>query len=201
VQPQERSLPMGADIGGRHTVTGVITIPTPRHTVALTMATVIITARRITTTTPAPTAGMGVPTARTALRIGGLATILTRERTREAVRSQPLMAAEVQRRPITRTQERTRRRDKVRVRMRNGGVRMCRGETRALPRAITRRPMEQWLVPRLRREEKRLPPVRSGEIRQPGKLPAVTCMPHTMAMFTKTRGTVGRSTTTVVGTR
>ena len=168
---------------------------------ALTTATVIITARLITTTTPEPMDGMGVLTARTDLRIGALVTILTRERTHEAVLSRLLTAAEVQHKLIIHTPAPMRRRDKVRVRMRNGGVRMCRGETRALPRAITRRPMEQWLVPRRRREEKRLPPVRSGEIRQPGKLPAVTCMPHTMAMFTKTRGTVGRSTTTVVGTR
>ena len=168
---------------------------------ALMTATVIITARLTTITIRELTAGMGALTVPMDRRIGGLVIILIQARTLEVVPSRLLMAPEVQHKLIIHTPAPMRRRDKVQVPQPNGAVRMFRGETRALPRAITRRPMEQWLVPRLRREEKRLPPVRSGEIRQPGKLPAVTCMPHTMAMFTKTRGTVGRSTTTVVGTR
>src|SRR5215467_2187087 len=103
VLPQERSWLTGVAIGGRHTVAGVITIRTPRHTVALTTATVIITARLITITTPAPMAGMGALMARTDLRIGGLVTILTQERTLEAVPSRPPMAAEVQHKRITHT--------------------------------------------------------------------------------------------------
>src|SRR5215813_8727518 len=201
VLPPERSWLTGAAIGGRHTVAGVITIRTPGHTVALTTATVIITGRLTTITIRELTAGMGALTVRTDQRRGELVIILIQARTPEAVPSRLLMEAEVPRRRTIHTQAPTHRPDKALVRMRSGVARMFRGETRALPRAITRRPMEQWLVPRLRREEKRLPRVRSGEIRQPGKLPAVTCMPHTMAMFTRTPGTVGRSTTTVVGTR
>src|SRR5215467_8373352 len=79
LQP-ERSWLTGVAIGGRHTVTEVTTIPTQRHTVALTTATVITTARLIMTTTPAPMAGMGVLMARTDLRIGVLVTILTQAR-------------------------------------------------------------------------------------------------------------------------
>src|SRR5262249_22259700 len=106
-------------------------------------ATVIITARLTTITIRELTAGMGALTVPTDRRIGGLVTILTRERTPEAVLSRLLMAPEVPRRRTILTPAPMPRRDKGRGRMRNGGVRMCRGETRALPRAITRRPMEQ----------------------------------------------------------
>src|SRR4030095_10253619 len=110
----ERSLPMEVAIGGRRTVVGATTIPTPRRTVALTGAMVIILMRRLTMiTTPEPTAGKGRLTVLRDRRLPGLVTIPTRARTREAVRSQHRMAAEAQRRPITRTQEHTRRRDKV----------------------------------------------------------------------------------------
>src|SRR5215813_4818624 len=185
---------MEAAIGGRHTVTEVTTTRTRRHTVARITATVITTARLITITTPEPMDGTGVLMARTDLRIGAQVIILIQARTPEAVLSRLLMGPEAQHKRIIHTPAPTRRRDKVQARTLNGAVRMFREETRALPRAITQRPMEQWLAPRLRREEKRLAPVRSGEIRQLGKLPAVTCMPHTMAMFTRTLGTVGRST-------
>jgi hypothetical protein len=133
---------MGAAIGGRHTVTGVITIPTPRHTVAHTMATVIITARPITTTTPEPMDGKRVRLARTDQRPGGLVTILTRERTHEAVLSRLLMVPEVQHKRIIHIPAPMRRRDKVQVPQPNGEARMCRVETRVLPRAITLPPME-----------------------------------------------------------
>ena len=142
VQPRERSLPMEVAIGGRHTATRVIITRTQRRTAVPTMATVIITARLITTTTPALTAGMGVPTARTDPRVGGLVTILTRERTHEAVLSRLLMAPEVQHKHIIHTPALMRRRDKVRVRMLNGAAPTFREETKALPWAIIRLLME-----------------------------------------------------------
>src|SRR5262245_5787779 len=196
----ERSLPMEVAIGGRRTVVGATTIPTPRRTVALTGAMAIILTRRLTMiTTREPTAGKGRLTALTGRRLPGLVTIPTRARTREAARSQHRMAAEVRRRPITRTQERTRRRDKVRVRMLNGAAPMCREGTKALPWVIIRPLMEQWQVPRLRRAERRPLPARNGETAQSVKLPAATCMPGTTETFTRTQGTAGRSTTTEAG--
>src|SRR5262245_60092469 len=110
VLPPERSWLTGAAIGGRHTAAGVITIRTPRHTAALTMATVITTARLIMTTTPEPMDRMGVPTVPMDRRIGGLVTILTPERTHEAVLSRLLMAPEVQRKHIIHTPAPMRRR-------------------------------------------------------------------------------------------
>src|SRR5438270_6278247 len=125
VQPQERSLPMGAATGGRHTVVVASTIPTLRRTVALTGAMVIILMRRLTMiTTQELTAGTGVPTARTDRPLPVPVTIPTLAHTPEAVRSQRPMAVEVLRRRTTRTRERTRRRDKVRVRMLSGEARM-----------------------------------------------------------------------------
>src|SRR5262245_57365650 len=142
VLPLEPSWPTGAVIGGRHTVTRVITIPTPPHTVALTMATVITTARRITTTTPEPMAGMGVLTVRMDPRIGEPVTILTRAHTLEVVRYPLLTAAEARPKPIIPTPALMRRRDKAPAPQLNGAARMCLAETRALPRAITPLPME-----------------------------------------------------------
>jgi hypothetical protein len=186
---------MEAAIGGRHTVVGASTIPTPRRTVALTGAMVIILMRRLTMITiPVLMAGKGRLTALTDRRLPALVTILTRARTREAVRSQHRMAAEVQRRPITRTQEHTRRRDKVRVRMLNGVAPTYREGTKARPWVIIRPLMEQWQAPRLRREEKRPPRARSGEIARLVKLPAATCMPGTMVMCTRIRVMAGRNT-------
>src|SRR5215831_11913255 len=141
LQP-ERSWQTGVAIGGRRTVTEVTTIPTRRHTVVLTTATVITTERLIMTTTPAPMAGMGVLMARTDRDIGVLVTILTQARTLEAVLSRLLMAPEVQRKRTIHTPAPMRRRDKVPVPPLNGAVRMCREETRALPRAIIPRLME-----------------------------------------------------------
>src|ERR1700757_2218705 len=176
VQPQERSLPMGADIGGRHTAVGATTIPTLRRTVALTGAMVIILMRRLTMiTTREPMAGKGRLTVLTDRRLPALVIILTRARTREAVRSQHRMAAERQARPITRTPEHTRRRDKVRIRMLSGVVPTYREGTKALPWVIIRPLMEQWQARRLRREEKRSPLARSGEMARLAKLPPVIC--------------------------
>lgn len=191
---------MEVAIGGRRTVVGATTIPTPRRTVALTGAMVIILMRRLTMiTTREPTAGKGRLTVLMDRRLPALVTIPTRARTREAVRSQHRMAAEVQRRPITRTPEHTRRRDKVRVRMLNGAAPTYREGTKALPWVIIRTQMEQWQAPRLRRAERWPPLARSGEIAQPVKLPAATCTPGTTETFTRTQGTAGRSTTTEAG--
>src|SRR5215471_21567754 len=118
-------------IGGRHTVTEVTTTHTQRHTVALTMATAITTARLITITTPEPMAGTGVLMARTDQRRGVLVIILTQERTHEAVLSRLLMAPEVQHKRTIHTLAPMPRRDKVQVPQLNGAVRMFREETRA----------------------------------------------------------------------
>ena len=119
---------------------------------------------------------------------------LHRHCTLEVVRFPHLTAAEVQHRHIIHTPAPMRRRDKVRVRTLNGAARMSREETRALPWAITRRPMEQWRVPRFAGRKSGRFQHEVGKHAQPVKLPAAICMPDTMAMFTRIRGTVGRST-------
>src|SRR5262249_53372096 len=116
---------MEAAIGGRHTVARVITTPTPRHIVALTMATVITTAHRITTTTPEPMDGMGVLLVRTDQRRGVQVTILTQARMHEAVLSRLLMVPEVQHKRIIHTPAHMRRRDKAQALQLNGAARMC----------------------------------------------------------------------------
>src|SRR5262249_19114597 len=192
---------MEAAIGGRHTVTEVTTTRTRRHTVARITATVITTARLITITTPEPMDGTGVLMARTDLRIGAQVIILIQARTPEAGLSRPLFAPERQdKRKIHKTAPPPQR-GKVQAPNLNGAVRKVSQENRGQTRAITRRPMEQWLAPRLRREEKRLPPVRSGETALSVKLQAAICMLDTMVTFIRTRVTAGKSTTTVVGTR
>src|SRR4029450_11311224 len=198
---RERFLPMEVAIGGHRTVVGVTTIPTPRRTVALTGGMVTILMLRLTMTPPRElTAGKERLTALTGRRLPALVTIPTRERTREAVRSQHPMAAEVQRRPITRTLERTHRRDKVRIRMLNGAAPMYRGGTRAPRLVITLPPMERWQARQIRRAERWPLPARSGETAQSAKLPAAICMPGTTATFTRTPVTVGRSTIMEAGT-
>lgn len=133
---------MEVGIGGRHTVTAVTITLTRRRTVAHITATVIITARLITTTTLELMDRKGVRLARTDLRPGGLDTILIRERTHAGVLSRLLMAPEVQHKRIIHTPAPMRRRDKVQVPQPNGEARMFREETRVLPRAITLPPME-----------------------------------------------------------
>src|SRR5690348_11822800 len=92
VPPQERSLPMGVVIGGRHMLMVALTIRTPRRTVALTGAMVIILMRRLTTTPPQElTAGKRVLTALTDRRPPELATIRTPGLMLEAVPYRPLM--------------------------------------------------------------------------------------------------------------
>ena len=134
---------MVAAIGDRHIVAVVSITLTLRRTAALITATVIITARLITITTREPMAGMGVLMVRTDLRIGVLVTILTQVRTLEAVRYRLLMAPGVQHKRTIHTPAPMRRRDKVQVPQPNGVARMCREETRALPRAITPLLMER----------------------------------------------------------
>src|SRR5262245_14584608 len=133
---------MGVAIGGRHIVMRVTTIPGRRHTAGRITATVITTARLITTIILEPTVGMGVLMARTDLRRGGLVTIPTRAHTHEAVLSRLLMAPEVQHKRIIHTPAPMRRRDKVQAPQPNGAARTCREETRALQWAIIRLPME-----------------------------------------------------------
>ena len=193
---------MGAAIGGRHIVVEATTIPTPRRTVALTGAMVIILMRRLTMTTTLELTGRKAAlTARTDRRPLELVTIHTLGRTLEEHQSRHLMAAGAPRRHTIRTPAPMRRRDKVQVPQPSGAALMCREETRALLRAITPPLMEQWLVPRLRREEKRLPPVRSGETALLVKLQAVICMLAMMVTFIRTPVMAGKSTTTAVGIR
>ena len=139
----ERSWPTGAVIGGRHTVTRVTITHTRRRTVALITATVIITARLITTTTRELMDGKGVRLARTDLQPGGLVIILTRERTHEAAQYRQLTGAEVPRRHTIHTQAPMHRPGKVPVPQLNGAAPMCREEIRALPWGTTRARMEQ----------------------------------------------------------
>src|SRR4029453_7086162 len=128
---------MGAAIGGRHTVTQVTITRTRRRTVAHITATVIITARLITTTTRELMDGKRVRLARTDLRPGALVTIHTQARTPEVVRSRHLTAVEPPRRHTIRTHAPLRRPDKVRVPQPSGAAPTCREEIRALPWVIT----------------------------------------------------------------
>jgi len=176
------------------------TIPTPRHTLALTGAMVIILMRRLTTTRPQElTAGKRVLTALTDRRPPELAIILTPGPTRGEPVFRLRMAAEAQHKRITRTLVHTLRRGKVRARMLSGAAPTCRGETKARGLGITPPLMERWQAPQIRKEGKWPPPARNGETVQWRKLPAATCMLGTMATFTRTPGTVGRSTTTEAG--
>src|SRR5436309_305367 len=143
VQPQERFLLMGAATGGRHTVVGASTMPTLPRTVALTGAMVIILMRPLTMiTTRELTAGKRVRMVPMARRQQGRHTIRTPGPTLEALQSRPLTAPEVQRRRTTRTPGPMPKPGKVRVRTRNGEVRMSLAGTRALPWDIIRLLME-----------------------------------------------------------
>src|SRR4029434_7527516 len=156
---------MGVAIGGRHTVTRVTTTLTRLPTVGPIGAMVIILMRRLTmTTTPERTAGMGVLTDRTARRLPELVIIHTPGRTLEEHQCRPLTAPEVPRKPTIRTPEPMLKPGKVRVRQLSGGAPMSRGETRVLPWAIIRPPMEQWQAPLVRKEEKWTLPARNGGI-------------------------------------
>ena len=192
---------MGAAIGGHHTVMAAITIHTPRRTVALTTGGMVTIIQRLTMTLPRePMVGNRQPMALTGRQQEVPVTILILGLTLAVPVSRRLMGAEAQRKPTIRTREPMLRPDRDRARMLSGEAPMSREETRALPWAITRPPMVQWQAPLIRREEKWPLPARSGETAQQVKPPAATCTLDTMATFTRTQVTAGRSTTTEAGT-
>src|SRR4029077_7973126 len=200
VRPQERSLPMGVAIGGRHTVTGVTTIRTPRPTVELITGVMVIIIQRLTMILLRElTDGNRLLMGRTDRRRAAPVTILTPALMRGVLQFRHLMAAEVQHRHITRTPAPMLRPDKVRALTRSGAVPTCREETRALPWAITQLRTVRWRAPLVRREEKWLLLARSGVTPLPAKLRAAICMPGTMAMFIRTPVMAGRSTTMEAG--
>jgi len=133
---------MGAAIGGRHTVTGVTTIPTRRRTVALTTEVMVTITQRLTMTLPRERmVGNRQPMALMDQQREAPVTILTLGLMREVLRFRQLMAAEAQHRHITRTPAPMLRRDRVRARTLSGVVPTCREETRALRWAITQQRM------------------------------------------------------------
>jgi hypothetical protein len=192
---------MGAGIGGRHIVMVAITIPTPRRTVVLITGGMVIIIQPLTMTLlQERMVGNRQPMALTGRQQEVPVTILILGLTLAVPVSRRLMGAEAQRKRTIRTLEPMLRRDRDRARTLSGEAPMSREETRALPWAITPPPMEQWQAPLIRREEKWPLQARSGETVQQAKLPAVICMPDTMAMFTRTQVTAGKSTTMEAGT-
>ena len=158
---------MGAAIGGRHIVMVAITIPTPRRTVARITGGMVIIIQLLTMTLPRePMVGNRQPMALTDRQRAAPVTILILGLTLAVPVSRRLMGAEAQRKPTIRTREPMLRPDRDRARTLNGAARMCREETRALPWAITRPPMEQWQAPLIRKEEKWPLLARSGGIPQ-----------------------------------
>ena len=154
---------MGAASGGRHIVMAAITVPTPRRTVArITGVMVIITQRLTTTLLQERMVGNRQPMALTDRQPEVPVTILTLGLTLGVPVYRRLMAAEAQRKPTIRTREPMLRPGKVRARTLNGVAPMCLEETRVLPWAITRPPMERWQEPLIRKEEKWPLRARSG---------------------------------------
>ena len=155
---------MGAAIGGHHTVMVAITIPTRRRTVALTTGDMVIIIQRLTMTLPrGRMVGNRQPMALMGRQRAAPVTILILGLTLGVPVYRPLMAAEAQRKPTIRTRAPMLRPGKVRARTLSGVAPMCLEETRALPWAITRPPMEQWQALLIRKEEKWQLPARSGE--------------------------------------
>jgi hypothetical protein len=192
---------MGAAIGGRHIVMVATTIPTLPHTVALITGVMVIIIQPLTMTLPRePMVGNRQPMALTDRRRAAPVTILILGLTLAVPVSRRLMGAEAQRKRTIRTQELMLRPDKVPIRMLSGEAPTSREETRALPWAITRLPMEQLQAPRIRKEEKWPLQARSGETLQQAKPPAATCMRDTMATFIRTPAMDGKSTTMEAGT-
>ena len=193
---------MGAAIGGRHIVMLVTTTPIRQRTVARIMEVMVITIQRLTMILPRERmVGNRLPTVPTVRRRGAPVTILTPALTHEVLQFRHLMAAEAQHRPITHTRAPMLRPDRVRAQTLNGGAPMSRGETKVLPWPITRRPMEQWQAPLIRREERRPLRAQSGGIVRLVRLPAAICMPGTMATSTRTQVTAGRSMIMEAGTQ
>ena len=146
---------MEAAIGGHHTVMVAITVPTPRRTVALTTGDMVIIIQRLTMTLPrAPMVGNRQLMALMGRQRAAPVTILIPGLTLGVPVYRRLMGAEAQRKPTIRTREPMLRPDRVRARTLSGVAPMCLEETRALPWAITRPPMEQWQAPQIRKEEK-----------------------------------------------
>jgi hypothetical protein len=193
---------MGAAIGGRHIVMLVTTTPIRQRTVARIMEVMVITIQRLTMTLPRVLmVGNRQPTVLTARQRAAPVTILILELTHAVLQFRHPMAVEAQHRHITRTPAPMLRRGRVRARTPSGEAPMFREGTKALPRAIIQQRMEQWRAPLIRREEKWPLPARSGETVRLEKQPAATCMPGTMATFTRTQVMVGRSTITEGGTQ
>src|SRR5678816_383678 len=155
-----------------------ITIPTPRRTVALTTGGMVIIIQRLTMTLlREPMVGNRQPMALTDRQRAAPVTILILGLTLAVPVSRRLMGAEAQRKRIIRTQAPMLRPDRDRARTLSGVAPTSREETRALPWAITRPPMEQLQAPRIRKEEKWPLLARSGGTPQQARPPAVICMP------------------------
>ena len=155
---------MGAAIGGHHTVTGVTTTHTRRRTVALTTGVMGIIIKRLTMTLPRERmVGNRQPMALTDRQQEVPVTILIPGLTLAVPVSRRLMGAEAQHKRIIRTREPMLRPDRDRARTLSGVAPTSREETRVLPWAITRPPMEQWQALLIRKEEKWQLPARSGE--------------------------------------
>ena len=155
---------MGAAIGGHHTVMVGTTIPTPRRTVALTTGDMVIIIQRLTMTLlRARMVGNRQPMALTDRQQEVPVTIPILGLTLAVPVFRRLMGAEVQRKPTIRTREPMLRPDRDRALTLSGVVPMSREETRVLPWAITRPPMEQWQALLIRKEEKWQLLARSGE--------------------------------------
>ena len=147
-------------------------------------------------------AGNGLPMALTDRRHGALVTILTPGLMREVLRFRHLMAAEAQHKHITHTPAPMRRRDKVRVPNSSMGqlLRVARKPERYHGPLLD----GQWNSGGRRRFAGRKSgrfQHEVGKFRRLGKLPAATCMPGTMATFTRTQVTAGRSTIMEAGTQ
>src|SRR4029077_16449445 len=99
---------------------------------------------------------------RTDRRRAAPVTILTPALMREVLQFRRLMGAEAQLKRTIRTRAPMLRRDKDRARTLSGVAPTSREETGVPPWATTRRPMEQWQAPLIRKEEKWPLPARSG---------------------------------------
>ena len=158
---------MEAATGGHHTVMVAITIPTLRRTVALITGDMVTIIQRLTMTLPpAPMVGNRQPMGLMDRQQEVPVTILIPGLTLAVPVFRRLMAAEAQRRRTIRTQEPMLRPDRDRALTLNGAARMSREETRVLPWAITRPPMEQWQALLIRKEGKWQLPARSGATAQ-----------------------------------
>src|SRR4029077_10883077 len=131
---QARSLPMGAAIGGHHTVTVAITTPTRQRTVArITEVTVIVIQRLTMILLRALTDGNRLLMGRTDRRRAAPVTILTPALMREVLQFRRLMGAEAQLKRTIRTPAPTLRPDRDRARTLSRVGRTPREETTLPP--------------------------------------------------------------------